>query len=125
MTNPLRVLMAASDELFEQLFREVIEDGGHHLTIFNPLPNAKAFLDEARTGRYDVAVVTNVCLPLDYSIGLIAPLRQSCSAKVIVMSGAADDKSREAARRGGAIAFHKLPLSSGIQILAAIEAAAR
>jgi len=36
MTKPLRVLMASSDELAEQLFRNVIEGGGHRLTISQP-----------------------------------------------------------------------------------------
>ena len=125
MTKYLRVVMASSDELAEELFRQVIEGGGHHLTIINPWPSAKGFLDEARTGGYDVVIVTNVCLPLDYSMGLIAPLRQSCSAKVIVMSGVADQEDRERAIREGAVAFYKLPIVPVDKIREAVEAAAR
>lgn len=110
MVKPLRVLMASSDELAEQLFREVIEGGDHYVTIFDPSPSAAAFLDEARMGRYGMVIVTNLGLPLNYSIGLIAPLRQSCSAKVIVMSGVADQEDREMAFREGAIGFYQLPM---------------
>jgi DNA-binding NarL/FixJ family response regulator len=98
MTKPLRVLMAAWDELFEQLFRQVIEGGGHHVAILNPWKKEQAFLDEARTGGYDVVILTNT-LPLDFSLGLIAPLRQVCSAAVIVMSGVVDQVDRERAIR--------------------------
>jgi DNA-binding NtrC family response regulator len=121
MMKPLRVLMAAWDEYFEQLLREVIEGGGHRLTIFNPWKRKQDFIEEAKSGEYDVVIVTNVCIPLDYSLGLIAPLRQSCSAKVIVMSGAADQGDRERAIREGAVAFYKLPMPVE-QILAAVEA---
>ena len=124
MTNPLRVLMASSDELFEQLLREVIESGGHHLAIINPWPNEEAFLDKARTGMHDVVILTNVGLPLDFSLGLIAPLRGSCSAKGIVMSGAADQEDRERAIREGAVAFYKLPIVPVDKIREAVEAAA-
>jgi FixJ family two-component response regulator len=124
MVKPLRVLMASSDELAEGLFREVIEGGGHRLTILNPWKKEQEFIEEARTGGYDVVIVTNVCLPLDYSLGLIAPLRQSCSAKVIVMSGVADQEDRERAIREGAVAFYALPIP-GEQIREAVEAAAR
>ena len=123
--KPLRVLMASSDELFEQVIREVIEGGGHRLSILDPWKGRQAFLDEAKVGRYDVAILTNVCLPLDYSIGLIAPLRQSCSAKVIVMSGAADQEDRERAIREGAVAFYKLPIVTVDKIRDAVEEAAR
>lgn len=125
MTKPLRVLMAMSDDLAEGLFREVIAGAGHHLTVLSPWEGKQGFLDEARTGGYDVVVLTNVCLPLDFSLGLIAPLRQSCSAKVVVMSGAANQEDRERAIREGAVAFYKLPISSGEQILEAVESAAR
>ena len=125
MTKPLRVLMASSDELFEQVIREVIEGGGHRLSILNPWKGEQEFLDEARTGEYDVVVLTNVGLPLDYSLGLIAPLRQSCSAKVIVMSGAADQEDRERAIREGAVAFYKLPIVTVDKIRDAVEEAAR
>lgn len=124
MKKRLNVLMAAWDELFEQLLRDVIEGEGHRLTILNPWEGKQAFLDEARTGGYDVVIVTNVCIPLEYSLGLIAPLRQSCSAKVIVMSGAADQEDREWAIREGAVAFYKLPIP-GEKIREAVEAAAR
>lgn len=123
MTKPLRVLMGSADELFEQLFREVIEGGGHHLTILNPWGGKQAFLDEARTGGYDVVVLTNVCIPLDYSLGLIAPLRQPGSAKVVVMSGVADQEDRERAFREDDVAFYKLPIVTDEQILEAVEAA--
>jgi len=82
------------------------------------------FLEEARTGGDDVVIVTNLGLPLDYSLGLIALLRQACSAKVIVMSGVADQEDRERAFREGAVAFYSLPIS-GEQILEAVEEEAR
>lgn len=122
MTKPLRVLRASSDELAEGLFREVIEGGGHHLTILNPWEGKHAFLDEARTGEYDVVIVTNLGLPLAYSMRLILPLRQSCSAKVIVMSGVSDQKEREVAFREGACAIYQLPIP-GDKFREAIEAA--
>ena len=121
MMKPLRVLMAAWDELFEQLLREVIERGGHHLTILNPWKKEQAFLDEAKSGGYDVVILTNT-IPLDFSLRLIAPLRGACSTKVIVMSWGADEICREAALRAGADAFYALPIS-GEQILEAVEAA--
>lgn len=68
MTSPLRVLMAAWDELFEQLLREVIEGGGHHLTILNPWKKEHEFIEEAKSGKYDVVIVTNLGLPLGYSL---------------------------------------------------------
>jgi len=69
-------------------------------------------------------IVTNLGLPLDFSLGLIAPLRGSCSAKVIVMSGVAGQEDRDRAFKEGAVAFHQLPISAK-QILEAVEAAAR
>lgn len=124
MTKPLRVLMASSDELAEGLLRETIEGGGHRLTILNPWEGRQAFLDAAPAGVYDVVIMTNLGLPLDYSLGIIAPLRQSCSAKVIVMSGVADQEDRERAFREGACAFYHLPISAK-QIIEAVEEAAR
>jgi len=124
MVKPLRVLMASWEEVAEPIFRAVIEEGGHQLTIMSPWRREVEFLEEAKTGQYDVILLTNLGLPLDCSLGLIAPLHQSCSAKVIVMSGAAHQEARERAIREGAVAFHQLPIS-GEQILEAVEAAAR
>jgi DNA-binding NtrC family response regulator len=124
MTKSLRVLLGSSDELFEQLLRDIIEGGGHHLTILNPWEGKQAFLDEARTGGYDAVILTNVCIPLDFSLKLIAPLRQSCSAKVIVMSGVAIQEDREVASREGACAFYQLPIPVD-KLLEAVEAASR
>ena len=70
-----------------------------------------------------MVIVTNLGLPLDYSLGLIAPLRQSCSTKVIVMSGVADQEDRERAIREGAVAFYKVPIPVD-KLLEAVEAAA-
>lgn len=124
MMKPRRVLTASSDELAEQLFRNVIEGGGHRLTISQPWKRKEEFIEEAKSGEYDVVIVTNLGLPLDYSLGLVAPLRQFYSAKVIVMSGAADQEYRERAIRQGVVAFYKLPIS-GEQILKSVEAAAK
>jgi len=124
MMKPLRVLMASWEEVIEPLFREVIEGGGHHLTISHPWNRKQEFIDEAKAGEYDVVIVTNLGLPLDYSLGLIAPLRESCSAKVIVMSGAAGQEDREMASKAGACAFHQMPMPVD-KLLEAVEAAAR
>lgn len=122
MAKPLRVLMASSDELFEQIFRQVIEGGDHHLTILNPWPSAAAFLDAARMGGYDVIVLTNLGLPWEYVRGLIAPVCQAGSAKVVVMSGVADQEDRERAIREGAVAFYQLPMPVD-KLLEAVEEA--
>jgi len=59
----------------------MIEGGGHHLTIFNPWKRKQGFIEEAKSGEYDVVILTNLGLPLDFSLGLIAPLRQVCVAR--------------------------------------------
>ena len=120
----LRILMASWEEVVEPLFREAIKDGGHYLAIINPWKREIGFLAEAKTGAYDVVIVTNLCLPLGYSLRLIAPLRRTCSARVIVMSGAADQEDREMAIREGACAFYQLPILVDM-IREAVEAAAR
>ena len=117
----LRVLMASAEDLVEPIFRKTIEDGGHHLEILNPCNREMEFIAEAKAGGYDVVIVTNLGLPLDYSLGFIAPLRQACSAKVIVMSGV-EDRRKSSPRNSGA-PFYKLPISAK-QILDAVEEAA-
>ena len=124
MVKPLRVLMASWEEVAEPIFRAVIEEGGHQLTIMSPWRREVEFLEEAKTGQYDVILLTNLGLPLDCSLGLIAPLHQSCSAKVIVMSGAAGQEDREMASKAGACAFHQMPMPVD-KLLEAVEAAAR
>ena len=124
MTKPLRVLMASSDELAEGLFRQTIEGGGHRLTILNPWKGEQAFLDEARMGGYDVVIVTNLGLPLDYSMGLIASLLQAGNSKVIVMSAVAYQEDIDRAIREGAVAFYQVPIPVD-KIREAVEKAAR
>lgn len=78
---------------------------------------------EAKTGRYDVILLTNLGLPWDYVRGLIAPC-QTGGAKVVVMSGVADEECREAALREGACAFYNLPIPVD-KIRETVEAAAK
>jgi DNA-binding NarL/FixJ family response regulator len=113
--------MATGDDLPEELFRPVIEGGGHRLAVINPWPGAEAFLGAA--GGHDVILLTNLGLPWDYVRGLIAPACRAGNAKVIVMSGVADQEDRERAIREGAVAFYALPIS-GERILEAVESAA-
>ena len=117
----LRVLMASAEELVEPIFRKAIEEGSHHLTILNPYKKKGEFLAEAKSGGYDVIVLTNLGPPLDYSMGLIALLRMACNARVIVMSGVAD--RRKGSHRIGGVPFYLFPMS-GKQILKAVEKAA-
>ncbi len=117
----LRVLMASADLPVETIFRKTIEDGGHRLTICNPRKKEEEFLAEAKSGGYDVVVLMNLGLPINYSLGLIAPLRLVCSAKVIVMSWVTD-RRKGSPRRGG-VPFYLLPISAK-QILDAVEEAA-
>ncbi len=124
MIKSRRVLMASSDDVVNGLFREVIEGGGHHLTIIDPWFDAGPLLEQARTSRYDLVIVTNLGIPLGYSLGLIAPLRQACSAKVIVMSGAWEPEDYRTAMTEGASACYTLPIPAE-QLRAVVEAAAR
>lgn len=117
----LRVLMASAEELVRPAFRKAIEGGSHHLTILNPYGKKGEFLAEAKSGGYDVIVLTNLGTPLDYSMGLISLLRLACNARVIVMSGAAD--RRKGPPRKGGVPFYLFPMS-GKQILKAVEKAA-
>jgi DNA-binding NtrC family response regulator len=119
----IRVLMASFEGAVEQLFLDTIEGAGHHLTIFDPRQKEMEFLEEARSGGYDVVILTNLGLSLDYSLGFIAPLRQSCSAEVIVMSGYGGIAARHKAYKNGVAAFYLLPLSPE-RILEAVESAA-
>lgn len=118
----LNVLIAAWDDVAEPIFREAITGGGHRVTIINPLPREQVFLDEAKAGEYDVILLTNIGLPLDLIRGMIAPASKAGIARVIVMSGVADQESREAALREGAVAFYALPIPVD-QICEALEAA--
>lgn len=149
MTNPLRILMASSDELAEQLFREVIEGRGHRLTILNPsqlgmiaaeLANMKKGGD--RTSADFKRSVDRLTQPLvsqteaSRRVGVSEKTTrrakivlesgdQDLIAKVIVMSGVADQEDRERAIREGAVAFYKLPIVSADKIREAVEEAAR
>ncbi len=122
MVKSRRVLMASSDDVVNGLFREVIEGGGHRLTIVDPWFDAGPFLEQARTSRYDLVIVTNLGIPLGYSLGLIAPLRQACSANVIVMSGAWEPDDYRIAMMEGASACYALPIPAD-QLRAVVEAA--
>jgi hypothetical protein len=113
--------MASWEEVAEPFFRKAIEDGGHHLTICNPRKQEEEFLAEAKSGGYDVVILMNLGLPINYSLGIIAPLRLVCSANVIVMSWAAD--RRKGSPRSGGAPFYQLPISAN-QILDAVEEAA-
>lgn len=117
----LRVLMASAEELVEPSFRKAIEEGSHQLTILNPYEKKGEFLAEAKSGGYDVIVLTNLGSPLDYSMGLISLLRLACNARVIVMSAVAD--RRKGPPRKGGVPFYLFPLSRK-QILKAVEKAA-
>ena len=117
----LRVLMVSADLPVEPIFKKAIEDGGHRLTICNPRTKEEEFLAEAESGGYDVAVLMNLGLPINYSLGLIAPLRLVCSAQVIVMSLTAD--RRKGSPRRGSVPFYLLPISAK-HILDAVEEAA-
>ena len=118
----INVLMASWEDVAEPLFRGVIEEGGHQLTIMNPWGREQEFLEEANTGQYDVILLTNLGLPWNFVRGLIAPCSQS-SVKVIVMSGFIDEDIRMIASKEGAVGYYPLPLQAD-QILAALEAAA-
>ena len=117
----LHVLVASWDDVIEPFFREAIEGGGHHITIFKPWQKEAEFIAEAKSGWYDVIVLTNLRFPLDYSLGFIAPLRQACSAKVIVMSVPPD--RRKGSPRNGGVSFYHLPMMPK-QIQDAVEEAA-
>ena len=121
--KPLRVLMASWEENAEEIFRPAIEKGGHLLTIMNPWGREVEFLEEAKTGRYDVILLTNLGLPWDFVRRLIAPCSQAGNAKVIVVSGFIDEDIRTGASREGAVGYYPLPLQIA-QILGAVEAAA-
>ncbi len=122
MSKPRCVLMASSDDAVNGLFREAIEGGGHHLTVVDPWFDAHPLLEQARTGRYDLVIVTNLGAPMGYSLGLIAPLRQACKAKVIVMSGAWEPDDYRTAMMEGASACYTLPIPAK-QLRAVVEAA--
>lgn len=119
--KPLRVLMASAEEHVKPVVRKAIEEGSHHLTILNPYEKKGEFLAEAKSGGYDVIVLTNFGPPLDFSLGLIPLLRLACNARVIVMSGVAD--RRKGSPRKGGVPFYPLPMS-GKRILKAVEKAA-
>jgi DNA-binding NarL/FixJ family response regulator len=119
----LRVLMASWEEVAEPIIRGAIEEGGHQLTIMSPWRRELEFLEEAKTGQYDVILLTNLGLPWDFVRRLIAPCSQAGNAKVIVMSGFIDEEIRTGASREGAVGFYPLPLHPK-QILGAVEAAA-
>ena len=119
----LRVLMASWEEVAEPIIREAIEKGGHQLTIMNPWRREVEFLEEAKTDRYDVILLTNLGLPWEFVRRLIAPCSQAGNAKVIVVSGFIDEDIRTGASREGAVGYYPLPLQAG-QIPGAVEAAA-
>lgn len=118
----LRVLMASWEEVAEPIIRGAIEEGHHQLTIMCPWRREVEFLEEAKTGRYDVILLTNLGLPWDFVRRLIAPCSQAGNAKVIVMSGYIDEDIRTGATREGAVGYYPLPLNPK-QILGAVEAA--
>ena len=122
--KPLTVLIASGEEVVNQLFCEVIEGkGGHRLTIMDPWSREAEFLEEARTGKYDVIMLTNLGLPWNFVRGLIAPCSQVGKVNVIVVSGYIDEDIRTGASREGAVGYYPLPLRTE-QILGAVEAAA-
>lgn len=118
----LQVLMASWEEVAEPIILEAIENGGHQLTIMSPWRREAEFLEEAKTGQYDVILLTNLGLPWDFVRRLIAPCSQAGNAKVIVMSGFIDEDIRTGASREGAVGYYPLPLHP-MQILGAVEAA--
>ena len=119
----LNVLMASWEDLAEEIFRQTIEGGGHRLTIINPWNGEIEFLEEARTGGYDVILLTNLGLPWCFVRGLIAPCSRARDANVIVVSGHIDEDMRMGASREGAVGYYPLPLQPG-QLLGAVEATA-
>jgi hypothetical protein len=118
----LQVLMASWEEVAEPIILEAIENGGHQLTIMSPWRREAEFLEEAKTGQYDVILLTNLGLPWDFVRRLIVPCSQAGNAKVIVMSGFIDEDIRTGASREGAVGYYPLPLHP-MQILGAVEAA--
>lgn len=121
--RPLRVLMAIWDKNAEEFFRQGFKESGHSLTFMNPWRREEEFIKEVKRGEYDVILLTNLGLPGDLAVRLIAPCRQADDANVIVMSTYIDENIRAGALREGAVGYYPLPLPYK-DILGALEAAA-
>ncbi len=120
--RPVRLLIVEDDAEMRDLLRKVLEKEGFSVAVAANGQQALAILSAAQSGAFDL-IVTDMLMPHDGGLELLAVVRQTRPAlPVIIVTAFGDWESYSRALELGAAAFISKPLKMA-ELTSAIHAA--